>query len=123
MPKTASEPDLERLAHLRLFSPLATIAATAQAWIPERSATRLREADLDVLSKLGKQGFKGVLNPRHLRGVRLVVRTISWISRSDVRSISRYGGSHHVVHWRFRRRLFAARHKRRRTRWSCRASS
>jgi hypothetical protein len=24
------------------------------AWIPERSATRLREADLNVLSKLGK---------------------------------------------------------------------
>jgi hypothetical protein len=26
----------------------------AEAWIPERSATRLREADLNVLSKLGK---------------------------------------------------------------------
>jgi hypothetical protein len=25
-----------------------------EAWIPERSATRLREADLNVLSKLGK---------------------------------------------------------------------
>jgi hypothetical protein len=30
----------------------------------------------------------------HLRGVRFVVRTISWISWSDVRSISRWRGSH-----------------------------
>ena len=28
------------------------------AWIPERSATRLREADLDIFSKLGKQGLE-----------------------------------------------------------------
>jgi hypothetical protein len=26
----------------------------ARPWIPERSATRLREADLNILSKLGK---------------------------------------------------------------------
>jgi hypothetical protein len=28
------------------------------AWIPERSATRLRKADLNVLSKLGNQGLE-----------------------------------------------------------------
>ena len=28
------------------------------AWIPSRSATRLREADLNVLSKLGNQGLE-----------------------------------------------------------------
>ena len=32
-------------------------------WIPERSATRLREADLNVLSKLGKQGLEWRLEP------------------------------------------------------------
>ena len=31
--------------------------------IPERSATRLREADLNVLSKLGKQGLEWRLKP------------------------------------------------------------
>src|ERR1700719_903984 len=40
------------------------------------------------------KAWDGVLNPRHLRGVRFVVRTISWISWSDVRSISRWRGSH-----------------------------
>src|SRR5271169_4915617 len=40
------------------------------------------------------KAWNGVLNPRHLRGVRLVVRTISWMSWSDVRSISRWRGSH-----------------------------
>jgi hypothetical protein len=29
-------------------------ATEGSPWIPERSATRLREADLNVLSKLGK---------------------------------------------------------------------
>ena len=33
------------------------------AWIPERSATRLREADLNALSKLGNQGLEGRLEP------------------------------------------------------------
>ena len=32
-------------------------------WIPERSATRLREADLNVLSKLGNQGLEWRLEP------------------------------------------------------------
>jgi hypothetical protein len=32
-------------------------------WIPERSATSLREADLDVLSKLGKQGLEWRFEP------------------------------------------------------------
>ena len=30
----------------------------ARPWIPERSATGLREADLNVLSKLGNQGLE-----------------------------------------------------------------
>src|SRR5271154_5608808 len=32
-------------------------------WIPERSATRLSEADLNVLSKLGNQGLEWRLEP------------------------------------------------------------
>src|SRR5271167_569002 len=35
----------------------------ALAWIPERSATPLREADLNVLSKLGNQGLEWRLEP------------------------------------------------------------
>src|SRR5271165_7508199 len=38
------------------------------AWIPERSATRLREADLNVLSKLGKQGLEWRLEPEAFAG-------------------------------------------------------
>jgi hypothetical protein len=34
-----------------------------EAWIPERSATCLREADLNVLSKLGNQGLEWRLEP------------------------------------------------------------
>src|SRR5271166_6077348 len=39
-----------------------------RAWIPERSATRLREADLNVLSKLGKQGLEWRLEPEAFAG-------------------------------------------------------
>ena len=51
-----------------------TDARPARAsWIPERSATRLREADLNVLSKLGNQGLEWRLEPeaftrREVRG-------------------------------------------------------
>jgi hypothetical protein len=38
--------------------PLPVALALRRPWIPERSATSLREADLDVLSKLGKQGLE-----------------------------------------------------------------
>ena len=38
------------------------------AWIPARSATRLREADLDVLSKLGKQRLEWRLEPEAFTG-------------------------------------------------------
>ena len=38
------------------------------AWIPERSATRLREADLNVLSKLGNQGLEWRLEPEAFTG-------------------------------------------------------
>ena len=36
-------------------------------WIPERSATCLREADLNVLSKLGDQGLEWRLEPEAFR--------------------------------------------------------
>src|ERR1700722_5238850 len=38
------------------------------AWIPERSATCLREADLNVLSKLGNQGLEWRLEPEAFTG-------------------------------------------------------
>src|SRR5271168_5319740 len=37
-------------------------------WIPERSATCLREADLNVLSKLGNQGLEWRLEPDAFTG-------------------------------------------------------
>jgi AcrR family transcriptional regulator len=37
-------------------------------WILERSATGLREADLNVLSKLGNQGLEGRLEPEAFTG-------------------------------------------------------
>src|SRR5271157_1795799 len=43
-------------------------SARFDAWIPERSATRLREADLNVLSKLGKQGLEWRLEPEAFAG-------------------------------------------------------
>jgi hypothetical protein len=41
---------------------VAAIMTRGSAWIPERSATRLREADLNVLSKLGNQGLVRPVN-------------------------------------------------------------
>jgi hypothetical protein len=38
------------------------------AWILERSATGLREADLNILSKLGNQGLEGRLEPEAFTG-------------------------------------------------------
>src|SRR5580704_110780 len=40
-----------------------TSAQSLEAWIPSRSATRLREADLNVLSKLSNQGLEWRLEP------------------------------------------------------------
>src|SRR5580658_5971483 len=37
-----------------------------RSWILERSATRLREADMDIFSKLGKQGLERRLEPEAL---------------------------------------------------------
>ena len=37
-------------------------------WIPERSDTRLSEADLNILSKLGKQGLEWRLEPKAFTG-------------------------------------------------------
>src|ERR1700722_10791879 len=44
------------------------ICRLTRPWIPERSATRLREADLNVLSKLGNQGLEGRLEPEAFTG-------------------------------------------------------
>ena len=44
------------------------ICLSEDAWIPARSATRLREADLNVLSKLGKQGLEWRLEPEAFAG-------------------------------------------------------
>ena len=44
------------------------MALALTPWIPERSATRLREADLNVLSKLGNQGLEGRLEPEAFTG-------------------------------------------------------
>ena len=57
----------------RLFGHNARASITALTlfggpWIPERSATRLREADLNVLSKLGKQGLEWRLKPEAFAG-------------------------------------------------------
>ena len=40
----------------------------SRPWIPERSATWLREADLNVLSKLGNQGLEWRLEPEAFSG-------------------------------------------------------
>ena len=92
-------------------------------WIPERSATRLREADVNILSKFGKQGLEWRLEPEAFAG-----REVGREGRPPGcpgRMCGRHrGGAAAIgvsVHWRFRRRLFAMRHKRRRTRSSCRA--
>ena len=44
------------------------IGLEGAAWIPERSATRLRKADLNVLSKLGNQGLEWRLEPEAFTG-------------------------------------------------------
>ena len=47
-------------AYVALWRPCSMVA---RPWIPERSATCLREADLNVLSKLGNQGLEWRLEP------------------------------------------------------------
>src|SRR5271163_1355497 len=47
---------------------LALISGDRPPWIPERSATRLREVDLHILSKLGKQGLEWRLEPEAFTG-------------------------------------------------------
>jgi hypothetical protein len=42
--------------------------AITAAWIPERSATPLRKADLNVLSELGNQGLERRLEPEAFTG-------------------------------------------------------
>jgi hypothetical protein len=73
------------------------------AWIPERSATRLREADLNILSEFGKQGLELRLEAEAFAGRKVGREDDLWIFRSDVWSISRWRGSHwrKRVHGRF----------------------
>ena len=47
---------------------LAMGGSNQRPWIPERSATGLREADLNVLSKLGNQGLEWRLEPEAFTG-------------------------------------------------------
>jgi hypothetical protein len=44
--------------------------------------------DLHVFAKLFEDCLKGLLKPRHFLGVRLAVMTMSWISSSDILSMS-----------------------------------
>ena len=53
---------------LQLFDAKTQQEHHSTAWIPERSATRLREADLNILSKLGKQGLERRLEPAAFAG-------------------------------------------------------
>ena len=55
---------------LAVVLPIAALvwAYFALPWIPERSATCLREADLNVLSKLGNQGLEWRLEPEAFTG-------------------------------------------------------
>ncbi len=48
----------QKARHDRLLMHVQTTAPLNDPWIPERSATRFREADLNVLSELGKQGLE-----------------------------------------------------------------
>jgi hypothetical protein len=61
-------PDAHSTRELDLTHWGVVLARKGGARIPERSATRLREADLDVLSKLGKQGLEWRLEPEAFTG-------------------------------------------------------
>jgi hypothetical protein len=50
-------------SHTRSAAHSIFIRGNEGPWIPERSATCLREADLNVLSKLGNQGLEWRLEP------------------------------------------------------------
>ena len=59
-----------------------------QPWILERGATVYEKRICTSLPSSLRIGWNGVLKPRHFLGVRLVVRTMSWISSSDTLSMS-----------------------------------
>ena len=63
-----------------------------EAWIPERSATCSREADLNVLSKLGNQGLEWRLEPEAF--------TRREVRREDDRSIASSPSCGPMVTWR-----------------------
>jgi hypothetical protein len=56
----AAKDAAKKAAHAALMAAEAAFTAPEDdcAWIPERSATRLRKAHLNVLSKLGNQGLE-----------------------------------------------------------------
>ena len=59
---------LHQMKAIDLVCTRMTNAVVIVPWILERSATRLREADLNVLSKLGKQGLEWRLKPEAFAG-------------------------------------------------------
>ena len=60
----------------------------APPWILERGATVYEKRICTSLPSSLRIAWNGVLKPRHFLGVRLVVRTMSWISSSDTLSMS-----------------------------------
>ena len=59
----------ELIAHHICMIALLELGRPEEApWIPARSATRLREADLHILSKFGKQGLERRLEPEAFAG-------------------------------------------------------
>ena len=54
----AIEAQADTILSLLAEQPDATLVEYQAPWILERSATRLGEADLNILSKLGKQGLE-----------------------------------------------------------------
>ena len=67
---------------------LINLAPLVRAWILERGATVYEKRICTSLPSSLRIAWNGVLKPRHFLGVRLVVRTISWISSSDTLSMS-----------------------------------
>ena len=77
---TNSTPDSIRVAIKARFRESLNSASQVQRGYENRICTSLP-------SSL-RSAWKGVLKPRHFLGVRLVVMTMSWISSSDIWSMS-----------------------------------
>jgi hypothetical protein len=65
-----------------------SITWTHSPWILERGATVYEKRICTSLPSSLRIAWNGVLKPRHFLGVRLAVRTMSWISSSDILSMS-----------------------------------